>query len=232
MTPALAAAYAVRPWPRIAATEETQMIAPPPRWIMGTAAAWVASSMDLRSTAITRSHSSSEVSRRSLRDSIPTLLWRMSRAPYRSMAALTIRRQSSPWVTSPAHAAAMPLGGRGLHGRLARPSGARLDGVGIDAEEPQLSAQPAPLSADEPRMPRMLVVGVIGVQHQLGAAHLDGGEVRVDVVDDAAEHIPVEGHGARHLPHDEVGHEGRQHPPVTVRRDPRLCRAPLHAFRP
>src|SRR6266508_1933848 len=66
---------------RIAATDETQMTAPRPRSTIGTAAAWVASSMDLRSTANTRSHSSSEVSRRSFRDSIPTLLCRMSRAP-------------------------------------------------------------------------------------------------------------------------------------------------------
>src|ERR1700730_2599006 len=84
------------------------MMAPRPRSTMGFAAAWVASSMDLRSTAMTWSHSSSVTSKSVLRDSMPTLLWRMSTAPHRSIAALTIASQSALRVTLAAKTAASP----------------------------------------------------------------------------------------------------------------------------
>src|SRR2546426_1287578 len=64
--------------------------------------------MDLRSTVITRSHSSSVVSRRSLRDSTPTLLWRMSRPPQRATAARTIAWHSAARVTLAANTSASP----------------------------------------------------------------------------------------------------------------------------
>src|SRR5947209_6083651 len=67
--PALAAAYAVPQAPRTAATDDTHVTAPPPRRSRAGTAAWVASSIDLRSTAITRSHSSSVVSISVWRDS-------------------------------------------------------------------------------------------------------------------------------------------------------------------
>src|SRR5262245_25272094 len=107
ITPAFAAAYAVRPWPTMAAMEETQVIAPPRFSIAGTAA-WVASSIDLRSIAITRSHSSSVVSMRSRRDSTPTLLCRMSSPPHRLTTWLTMRLQSAARVTSAPNASAVP----------------------------------------------------------------------------------------------------------------------------
>src|SRR6266545_3116968 len=108
ITPAFAVAYAVRPTPRIPATDDTQMTEPPPRRSIAGTAVRVARNIDLRSTAITRSHSSSCVSRRSARDSMPTLLWRMSTPPQRRSASATIVRQSSAWVTSAAKAEASP----------------------------------------------------------------------------------------------------------------------------
>src|SRR5207245_9325413 len=56
ITPALAVAYAVRPWPRIPAIVETQMTAPPPPFSIAGTAARVASNLDLRSTALTPTH--------------------------------------------------------------------------------------------------------------------------------------------------------------------------------
>src|SRR5262245_2309953 len=88
------------------------MTAPPPRRTMAGTAACVARNIDLRSTAITRSHSSSVVARRSLRDSIPTLLCRMSTPPQRSTAALTIWAHSAGRVTSAARATASPPSAR------------------------------------------------------------------------------------------------------------------------
>src|SRR5206468_1763301 len=84
------------------------MTTPPPRFSIAGTAARVARNIDLRSTAITRSHSSSCVSTRSLRDSMPTLLWRMSSPPQRSLASATIPSQSAARVTSAAKAVASP----------------------------------------------------------------------------------------------------------------------------
>src|SRR5256886_6325008 len=84
------------------------MTAPPPRFSIAGTAARVARNIDLRSTAITRSHSSSCVSTRSLRDSMPTLLWRMSSPPQRALASATIPSQSAARVTSAAKAVASP----------------------------------------------------------------------------------------------------------------------------
>src|SRR3989441_41284 len=84
------------------------MTAPPPRFSIAGTAARVARNIDLRSTAITRSPSSSCVSTRSLRDSMPTLLWRMSSPPHRSLASATIPSQSAARVTSAAKAVASP----------------------------------------------------------------------------------------------------------------------------
>src|SRR5881409_2475670 len=84
------------------------MTAPPPRFSIAGTAARVARNIDLRSTAITRSHSSSCVSTRSLRDSMPTLLWRMSSPPQRWLASATIPSQSAARVTSAAKAVASP----------------------------------------------------------------------------------------------------------------------------
>jgi hypothetical protein len=92
----------------MAATDETQMMEPRPRSTIGLAAAWVARSMDLRSTAMTRSHSSSVTSKSDLRDSMPTLLWRMSTAPQRSSTLLTIASHSALRVTSAAKTTASP----------------------------------------------------------------------------------------------------------------------------
>src|SRR2546428_208001 len=88
--PALAAAYAVPQAPRTAATDDTHVTAPPPRRSRAGTAAWVASSIDLRSTAITRSHSSSVVSISVWRDSMPTLLCSTSSPPQRPTASATI----------------------------------------------------------------------------------------------------------------------------------------------
>src|SRR5438876_4451157 len=88
------------------------MTTPPPRFSIAGTAARVARNIDLRSTAITRSHSSSCVSTRSLRDSMPTLLWRMSSPPQRSLASATIPSQSAARVTSAAKAVASPPSSR------------------------------------------------------------------------------------------------------------------------
>ena len=106
-----------------------------------------------------------------------------------------------------------------------------VDGVRIHAEEPELRAEPAPLSSAESRIPRVLVVGVVGVEHQLGPADLDRGEVGIRVVDRRLEHVPVECHRTRHVPHDQVGHERRQHAPVAVPGDPGVGRALLHPLK-
>src|SRR5438309_1318434 len=82
------------------------MTAPPPRRTIAGTAACVARNIDFRSTAITRSHSSSVVSSRPLRDSMPTLLCRMSTPPQRSTAALTTAAHSAGRVTSAAWATA------------------------------------------------------------------------------------------------------------------------------
>src|SRR3989454_1317167 len=79
---------------------------------MAGTAACVARNIDLRSTPMTRSHSSSDVSSKSLRDSIPTLLWRMSRPPHCSTAVLTIAAHSAARVTSAAWASASPPSAR------------------------------------------------------------------------------------------------------------------------
>src|SRR5262245_45188762 len=84
------------------------MTAPPPRRAIAGTAACVARNIDLRSTEMTRSHSSSVVSSSPLRDSIPTLLCRMSTPPQRSAAALTIAAHSAARVTSAAWARASP----------------------------------------------------------------------------------------------------------------------------
>src|SRR5213594_1911191 len=112
ITPALAVAYAVRPYPRSPAIDDTQITAPPPRRAIAGTAACVARNIDLRSTAMTRSHSSSVVSSRPLRDSMPTLLWRMSTPPQRSTAALTIAAHSAARVTSAAWAVVLPPSAR------------------------------------------------------------------------------------------------------------------------
>src|SRR5262245_50859623 len=112
ITPALAVAYAVRPYPRMPAIDETHTTAPPPRRTIAGTAACAARNIDLRSTPMTRSQSSSVVSSRSLRDSIPTLLWRMSRPPHRSTAALTMATHSPARVTSAAWASASPPSAR------------------------------------------------------------------------------------------------------------------------
>src|SRR5262249_39743866 len=111
-TPALAAAYAVRPAPRKAAIDDTHVMAPPPRRSRAGTAACVASSIDFRSTAITRSHSSSVVSISGWRDSTPTLLCRTSRPPQRPTASATIASQSALRVTSAAKASASPCSAR------------------------------------------------------------------------------------------------------------------------
>src|SRR5499426_694186 len=112
ITPALAVAYAVRPYPRSPAIDDTQITAPPPRRAIAGTAACVARNIDLRSTAMTRSHSSSVVSSRPLRDSMPTLLCRMSTPPQRSTAAFTIAAHSAARVTSAACATASPRSAR------------------------------------------------------------------------------------------------------------------------
>src|SRR4029453_2773422 len=94
------------------AIDETHTTAPPPRRTIAGTAACVARNIDLRSTPMMRSQSSSVVSSRSLRDSIPTLLWRMSRPPHRSTAALTMPTHSPARVTSAAWASASPPSAR------------------------------------------------------------------------------------------------------------------------
>src|SRR3989454_2727671 len=106
------AAYAVPEAPRPAATDDTHVTAPPPRRSRAGTAAWVASSIDLRSTAITRSHSSSVVSISVWRDSMPTLLCSTSSPPQRPTASATIASQSALWVTSAAKASAWPFSAR------------------------------------------------------------------------------------------------------------------------
>src|SRR3989449_964372 len=88
------------------------MTAPPARATIAGTAACVARNIDLRSTPMTRSHSSSDVSSKSLRDSIPTLLWRMSRPPHCSTAVWTIAAHSAARVTSAAWAIASPPSAR------------------------------------------------------------------------------------------------------------------------
>src|SRR5881628_3406217 len=88
------------------------MTAPPPRVTIAGTAACVARNIDLRSTPMTRSHSSSDVSSKSLRDSIPTLLWRMSSPPHCSTAVWTIAAHSAARVTSAAWAIASPPSAR------------------------------------------------------------------------------------------------------------------------
>src|SRR5438309_890219 len=87
-------------------------MAPPPRRSRAGTAACVASSIDLRSTAITRSHSSSVVSISVWRDSMPTLLCSTSSPPQRPTASATIASQSALWVTSAAKASAWPFSAR------------------------------------------------------------------------------------------------------------------------
>src|SRR3954471_3208178 len=85
------------------------MIEPPPAAASCGIAAWVAKTMLLRLTAITRSQASSVISRMPWRGSdTPTLFWRMSSRPYRSTAAATIRSHWSRFVTSAATATAVP----------------------------------------------------------------------------------------------------------------------------
>jgi len=86
----------------------------------------------------------------------------------------------------------MALCGRGLDDGRASAPRARLNGIGVHAEESQLGAEPSPLVGDEALMPRVLVVGVIGVKHQLHPADLDGGEIGIRIVDRSAKHIAVE----------------------------------------
>src|ERR671914_662813 len=92
----------------MAAMDDTQVIAPAPRFSIAGTAACVARSIDLRSTVITRSHSCSVVSMRSRRDSTPTLLCRMSSPPQRDSACSTIARHSAARVTSATKACAIP----------------------------------------------------------------------------------------------------------------------------
>ena len=108
MTAAFAAAYAVRPCPRSAATDDTQITEPLPRVSIAGTAALVARNMLFASTAMTVSHSCSVVSSRVWRDSMPTLLCRMSRPPHRATAAATIASQSAMRVTSAANGSAAP----------------------------------------------------------------------------------------------------------------------------
>src|SRR6266403_3425531 len=84
-------------------------MAPPPRRSRAGTAAWVASSIDLRSTTITRSHSCSVVSISAWRDSIPTFLCRMSSPPHRPTASATIASPTpGPRAPAPVTIAILP----------------------------------------------------------------------------------------------------------------------------
>lgn len=80
--------------------------------------------------------------------------------------------------------------------------------VRIDAEEAELDAEASWLRG-EAWVPRHAIVGVIGVEHELDAERLEGGEVRVGVVHRDGQHLAVEGEGALHVAHDQVDGERR-----------------------
>jgi len=107
-----------------------------------------------------------------------------------------------------------------------------LDAVGIDAEHAQLGAEAAALAAGERGVPGMLVVRVIGVEHHLDAAHVDGREVGIGVVNGRVQDGDQESDGALHVADDQIHRERRQLPPVAVRRLPGIARAMLQRAGP
>src|SRR5262245_7106693 len=162
----------------MAATEETHTIDPRPRSTMGRAAACVASSMDLRSTAMTWSHSSSVTSKRVLRDSIPTLLCRMSTVLQRSTAACTIASQSALRVTSAAKIAASPPSCViCLAVSSARSSCASTQRTAAPSRAKRMAAA-LPLPSPGPREPAPATMATLPARRSLIASVL---EVAVDV---------------------------------------------------
>src|SRR5256712_9152868 len=162
---------------------------------MAGTAACVARNIDLRSTPMTRSQSSSDVSSKSLRDSIPTLLWRMSRPPHRSTAVLTIAAHSAARVTSAAWAIASPPSARirpALSSarsftwstqRTRAPSRAKRIAVALPLPRPG-PREPAPvtiatLPLRRPGISRVLLEGGVDADvEQVGAAALEAAPQR------------------------------------------------------
>jgi hypothetical protein len=122
----------------------------------------------------------------------------------------------------------VPFGRRGLHHLGAASPSPLLDGVRVEAEHAQLGAQPATFTAGERAVPGMLVVGVVGVQHHLDAADVEGGEVGIRIVDRRGQDPREKLHGLRHAVNEKVDRERRQLAPVAVPRFPGIARALLH----
>src|SRR5260370_1298123 len=125
-------------------------------------------------------------------------------------------------------APAVAVRGRGLDDRGADPPGGALDDVWIDPEQPELGAEAPALAARQRRVPGMLVVGVVGVEHELDAVHREGREIRVRIVNPRREHLPVKLDGPRDLAHEQVHRQHGEPAPKTVGGHPRIARALLH----
>jgi len=85
--------------------------------------------------------------------------------------------------------------------------------IGIDAEHAQLGAEPRRSPRTSGAYQGCLSYVVVGVEHQLDAADVDGREVGIGVVDRGGEIFAWKPDGAWHVADEQIHGEGRQLPP-------------------
>jgi len=77
---------------------------------------------------------------------------------------------------------------------------------------------------------RMALVGVVGVQHPLGAIRLDHRDVGIGVDDVCAQHPPRKHKRAFDVADEQIDRQSAELAPVVGSRHPRLAGAKLHRF--
>src|SRR5437868_4566594 len=83
------------------------------------------------------------------------------------------------------------VGGRLDDGGLSA-LGASVNGIGVNAEDAEFRAGPAKSGSLEPSVKGVMIVGVIGVQHEIEAEQIQCCEIRIGVAHGSAEYIAVE----------------------------------------
>ena len=88
-------------------------------------------------------------------------------------------------------------------------SGASVNGIGINAEDAEFSARPPKAGSLESSIKCVVVVGVIGVQHEIEAEQMQSCKIRIGVAHGSAENIAVERERLRDIAHQQVDREFR-----------------------
>jgi len=100
---------------------------------------------------------------------------------------------------------------------------ASMRSVGIDAEDTQFRASSARAWGFQSFERRMVVVGMIGMKHEVDALQVERCEIVVTVADGSEEHVAVEGKRLLNVPYEQVYGEFRERSAVRVGRHPRIA---------